>query len=60
MMEAQTPHACGVDDIACHLRCLRQILFFAWVSLNEQKWVTFGERRSAEEWKNRILEIPEP
>jgi len=38
MMEAQTPHACGVDDIACHLRCLRQILFFVWVSLNEQKW----------------------
>ena len=24
----------------------RQILFFVWVTLNEQKWVTFGERRS--------------
>ena len=35
-----------MDDIACDLRCLRQILFFVWVSLNEQKWVTFGERRS--------------
>jgi len=44
MMENQTARR-GVDDIAGHLRCPRQILFFVWVSLNERKWVAFGERR---------------
>jgi hypothetical protein len=44
-MENQTARR-GVDDIAGQLRCPRQILFFLWVSLNERKWVTFGERRS--------------
>jgi len=39
------PHAFGVDNIAGLLLALRQILFSAWVSLNEQKWSTLGERR---------------
>ena len=34
-----------VDDIADHLRSPRRILFFVWVTLNEQKWATFDERR---------------
>ena len=57
-MEVQTPPACGVDDIACHLRCLRQILFFGWVSLNEQKWVFFGERRRHSNLPRPVCAIP--
>jgi len=34
-----------VDDIAVPLFALWQIAFFVWVSLSEQKWVTFAERR---------------
>jgi hypothetical protein len=45
-METQTARR-GVDDIAGDLRCRRQILFFVWVTLNEQKWVTFAERRGS-------------
>ena len=44
MMETQTARR-GVDDIVGHLHCRRQILFFVWVTLNEQKWVTLAERR---------------
>jgi hypothetical protein len=34
-----------VDDIVGYPRAATEILFFVWVTLNEQKWVTFGERR---------------
>jgi hypothetical protein len=44
MMEIN-PHAFGVDDIAGLLLALRQIVFSAWVSLNEQKRSTLGEGR---------------
>ena len=36
-----------MDDIAVPLFALWQIAFFVWVSLSEQKWVTFAERRGA-------------
>ncbi len=48
-MTKNTPHAYGVDDTAGPLFAPRQIafqiVFLVWVSLNERKWVTFGERR---------------
>jgi hypothetical protein len=43
--EAKALHAFGVDDVACAFLALRQIVFFAWVILNEHKWVILGERR---------------
>jgi putative transposase len=43
--EAKTLHAFGVDEIACPVLALRQILFFVWITLNEHKWVNSRERR---------------
>ena len=40
MMEMQTAR-CRVDDIAGTFHA-HEILFFVWVILNEQKWVTFA------------------
>jgi hypothetical protein len=40
MVETQTARY-RVDDIAG----THEIMFFVWVTLNEQKWVIFGERR---------------
>ena len=42
-----TPHAFGVDDIACPSLALRQIVFLVRVTLIERKWVIIGERRSS-------------
>jgi len=39
-MEKQTTRL-GVDDIAGALQILGQVLFFVWVTLNEQKWGHF-------------------
>ena len=36
-----------MDDIACPILALRQILFFVWVTLSERKWVILAERRGA-------------
>jgi hypothetical protein len=47
-------HAFGVDDTAC-LFARGQIVFFVWVSLNEQKWVTLAERRSRMARKLNLL-----
>ncbi len=45
MMEIQTAR-CRVDDIA-GTACPRETLFFVWVILNEQNWVSFAERRGS-------------
>ena len=43
MMKTQTAR-CRVDDIAGTV-LPTEILFFVWVTLNEQKWISFAERR---------------
>jgi len=43
MMETQTAR-CRVDDIAGSVLPTGN-LFFVWVTLNEQKWISFAERR---------------
>jgi hypothetical protein len=43
MMETQTAR-CRVDDIAGSV-LLTGNLFFVWTTLNEQKWISFAERR---------------
>ena len=46
----------GVDDIAGTFLAPRQIPFFAWSTLNEQKRVTFAERRGT--WRvGRVLAV---
>jgi hypothetical protein len=43
MMETQTAR-CRVDDIAGSVLPMGNV-FFVWVTLNEQKWISFAERR---------------
>ena len=69
-----SPHACGVDDIACPLtpakRRLRHggwhriqfqfpVPFSAWVTSSERCWVDFGKRPSQRaNWVLRLGELP--
>ena len=66
MMETQTAR-CRVDDIAGSVLPTGN-LFFVWVTLNEQKWISFAERRGTKststnehviaQWLLRDLRVP--
>ena len=36
---SQNARAFGVDEIACPVLALPQIVFFVWVTLDEHRWV---------------------
>jgi DNA-binding NtrC family response regulator len=48
-----------VDENACVLLALWQIVFFAWVTFAERKWVISGERRGLRDytWPGNVRQL---